>query len=48
MRKIVKMIEIVKILIMAVMLERVLSSEMKIIGDNNFTECLQGEWMLEL
>ena len=46
--KIVKMIAVVKIVIMAVMLGRVLSSDIKIISDSNFTVCLQGEWMLEL
>ena len=42
------MIEVVKILVMTLMLGRVLSSEIKIIGDTNFSVCLQGEWMLEL
>ena len=46
--KLVKMIDVVKVVTMAVMLGRVLSSDIKVISDSNFTVCLEGEWMLEL
>ena len=42
------MIEVVKVVVMAVMWGRVLSNENKIISDTNFSVCLQGQWMLEL
>ena len=42
------MIEVVKMLVMTLILGRVLSSKIRIIGDFNFSVCLQGEWMIEL
>ena len=43
------MIEILRrIVVITVMLRGALSSEVKIISDSNFSDCLQGEWMLEL